>query len=81
VFATDAMLALGEDWTERLQTASLWDEKPQPHDGFTVKEVVGPTPAGGVRAVALINAAGQIVEITEYDAHGEAIGRTYGQLD
>jgi hypothetical protein len=23
--ATDAMLALGEDWTGRLQTASLWD--------------------------------------------------------
>src|SRR5436305_36507 len=60
VFATDAMLALGEDWTERLQTASLWDEKRQPREGFTVKEVVGPTPAGGVRAVALVNAAGQI---------------------
>jgi hypothetical protein len=63
VFATDAMLALGEDWTQRLQTTSLWEETRRAHHGgFTVKEVVGPTPAGGVRAVALLNADDQLLE-------------------
>ena len=82
VFASDAMLALGEDWTERLQTAGLWTETRQPQTGeFTVQEEIGPTPAGGVRSVLIIDGAGQIVEITEYDADGQAIMRTYGAPD
>ena len=82
VFASDAMLALGEDWTERLQTAGLWTETRQPQTGeFTVQEEIGPTPAGGVRSVLIIDGAGRIVEITEYDADGQAIMRTYGAPD
>jgi hypothetical protein len=81
VFASDSMLALGEDWTGRLQTAALWGETRKRTSGFIVKEVPGPTPAGGVRAVAVINAAGQIAEITEYDADGQAIRHTLGGLD
>jgi hypothetical protein len=54
VFASDSMLALCEDWTGRLQTAALWEETRKRTSGFTVKEVSGPTPAGGVRAVAII---------------------------
>jgi len=78
VFATDAMLALGEDWTERLRTVGLWGETREEPFKFTVQEHIGPTPAGGVRSVAVVDAAGRIVEITEYDADGEAILRTYG---
>lgn len=82
VFASDAMLALGEDWTERLQTAGLWAETRRPQTGeFTVREEIGPTPAGGVRAELIIDGAGRIVEITEYDADGQAIMRTYGAVD
>jgi hypothetical protein len=81
VFASDSILALGEDWTGRLQRAALWEETRKRTSEFTVKEVSGPTPAGGVRAVAIINAAGQIAEITEYDADGQAIRHTLGQLD
>ena len=78
VFANDAMLARGEDWTERLQTAGLWTATREPASEFTIEEHIGPTPAGGVRSVAVVNAAGQIVEITEYDADGQDIQRTYG---
>jgi hypothetical protein len=78
VFASDAMLALGEDWSERLQTAGLWAEMREPISGFTVQEHFGPTPAGGVRSVAVLNVAGRIVEITEYDAGGQEILRSYG---
>jgi hypothetical protein len=82
VFANDAMLALGEDWTECLQTAGLWAETREPQvSEFTVQEHVGPTPAGGVRSVAVTNAAGRVVEITEYDADGQEILRTYGAWD
>jgi hypothetical protein len=31
-----------------------------------------------VKSVAVVNAAGQIVEITQYDADGRDILRTYG---
>jgi hypothetical protein len=61
VFASDAMLALREPQT----------------GPFTELEEIGPTPAGGVRSVAVIDGAGRIVEITEYDADGQAIMRTY----
>jgi hypothetical protein len=59
----------------------LWEATRKRTSGFTVKEVPGPTPAGGVRAVAIITAAGQIAEITEYGADGQAIRHTLGQLD
>jgi hypothetical protein len=78
VFATDAMLALGEDWTGRLQAAGLWGETRAPTGEFSVQEHIGPTPAGGVRSIAVLNDVGQIIEITEYDADGQAILRTYG---
>jgi hypothetical protein len=65
VFAKDAMLALGDDWTERLQVAGLWAGRREPVSEFTVQEHVGPTTAGGLRSVAVSNAAGQIVEMTE----------------
>jgi hypothetical protein len=82
VFASDAMLALGEDWTGRLRKAALWAETRVPQiSELAVEEHIGPTPAGGVRSVAVFNAAGQIVEITEYDADGQAIQRTYGAWD
>jgi len=77
VFANDAILALGDDWTERLQTAGLWAETRAPVSEFTV-ERIGLTPAGGVHSVAVADAAGQIVEITEYDEDGRDILRTYG---
>ena len=46
VFANDAMLTLGENWTERLQNAGLWAETrdPQITDYYTVKEHIGPMP-------------------------------------
>jgi hypothetical protein len=31
VFATDGMLALGKDWTQRLQTAALWNQTRSAH--------------------------------------------------
>jgi hypothetical protein len=33
VFATDALLALGEPWTERLQDAALWRQTREPAPG------------------------------------------------
>ena len=83
VFANDAMLTLGENWTERLQNAGLWAETrdPQITEYYTVQEHIGPTPAGGALSVAVINAADQIVEVTEHDADGEVIMRTYGAWD
>jgi hypothetical protein len=79
VFASEAMLALGENWTERLQTAELWAQTRQRQSGpYTDLEEIGPTPAGGVRSVLIVDGAGRIVEITEYDADGRAIMRSYG---
>lgn len=84
VFANDAMLTLGENWTERLQNAGLWAETRDPQDHRVLhrpKEHIGPTPAGGALSAAVINAADQIVEVTEHDADGEVIMRTYGAWD
>lgn len=82
VLANDAMLALGEDWTARPQAAALWDQTREAQmSGLTVRDEPGPTPAGGVRSVAVINAGGQIIEITEYNADGGVIMRTYGQVN
>lgn len=37
----------------------------------------GPTPAGGVYSEAIIDDAGRVVEVGEYDASGNSIARTY----
>lgn len=82
VLASDTMLALGENWTERLQTAALWDETRETQARrLTAREELGPTPAGGVRSITILNADGQILEVTEYTSDGEAITSTRGQLD
>jgi hypothetical protein len=37
----------------------------------------GPTPAGGVYSEAIIDDAGRVVEVGEYDESGNSIARTY----
>jgi hypothetical protein len=82
VLASDPMLALGEDWTARLQAAVLWDETRETHTrGLTVKEELVPTPAGAVRSITILTADGQVVEFTEYSSDGAAIMRTGGQFE
>lgn len=52
------------------------------------ERVEGPTPAGGAYAIAIFSRAGVPVpkeqadaaEITEYDAEGRVILRTYGRI-
>ncbi len=41
------------------------------------RRVEGPTPAGGAYAIAYSNAAGEIVEIVEFDEQDRPIARTY----
>jgi len=56
---------------------------------MTEREVVGPTPNGGVRSKAFFQddegepidqEEATRVEIVEYDAAGDVISRTYGEL-
>jgi hypothetical protein len=82
VLASDPMLALGENYTERLQTATLWDETRETQARrLTVREELCPTPPGGVRSITILKADGQIVEVTEYSSDGEAITTTHGHVD
>ena len=74
VYATDDLLALGTDWSDRLRGAA--GEQP------TVKVITveGPTPNGGVRSEMLLHSSGQ-AEIVELDADGEVVMRVYGSFE
>ena len=38
VFANDGLLAVGEDWTDRLRTANLWSERREPPGGIDLND-------------------------------------------
>ena len=81
VFANDAMLTLGENWTERLQTAGLWAKTrdPQITDYYTVKEHIGPMPRaprlGDPTPGIAPDTAGPIIGNPRRSSRSSALGR------
>jgi hypothetical protein len=73
VFATDEFLDRGEDWTPRLTAVTSRDAAEQTSGNSQRVEL-----ADGGWEVAAMDAAGNVIEITTYDATGAAVLRAYG---
>jgi hypothetical protein len=73
VFATDEFLDRGEDWTQRLRAVTDRDGEPSAYGNSQGIEL-----EGGGWEFAAMDDAGNIVEITTYDANGAVSLRAYG---
>lgn len=73
VFATDELLDRGEDWTQRLRAVTDPDE-----DRSALGKPQRIELEGGGWEIAAVDNAGNIIEITTFDANGDVVLRAYG---